>query len=251
MKIEAPAKVNLILNILGKRDDGYHEVEMLMQAIDLCDTVEVTTTKGTGIWISAPGAQLNCGPSNLAYKAAELMLKEFNKQEHVNITIEKRIPIAGGLGGGSADAAAVINLLAKIWGIKDKEKLMALGAKLGSDVPFCIAAQQGKTCAIARGTGTDLEFVPSPNIKVELKILNIFVRNKTKAVYSELKPEDYAVRYDIQKFLNAPTLAEKEALMGNNLQAAAFRVFEREGFKMPDYPKHLSGAGPTLFAVVE
>lgn len=250
MKLEAHAKINLILNILGKRPDGYHEIETLMQSIDLHDDVEVNTTKGGGIWINGSGFPMNLSPANLAYKAADLMLKTFGKDDHVNINIEKRIPIAGGLGGGSADAAAVINALANIWDINDEEQLMNIGAQLGSDVPFCIAAGRGKTCAIATGIGTELEFVDSPNLKVELKVLDIHIPNKTKAVYQELKPEDYAVKYDIKKFLSAQTIQEKDALIGNHLQAPAIRVFERAGFEIPSKPKHLSGAGPTLFKLV-
>jgi len=251
MKIEAHAKVNLILNVLGKRPDGYHEVENLMQSIDLHDDVDVEVTGGHGIWISCTGARMRCDQTNLAYKAAELMQNTFKKDGHINIGIEKRIPIAAGLGGGSSDAAAVINALAKIWEIDDEEKLLELGAKLGADVPFCIASQRGKECAIARGIGTELEFVESPKLKVELKVLDIHIKNKTKTVYAELKPEDYAVKYDIQKFLDAKSVEEKEALMGNHLQAPAIRVFERAGYSVPKEPKHLSGAGPTLFSIVK
>jgi len=251
MKIKAYAKVNLILNILGKRLDGYHEIETLMQTIDICDDVEVEVTKGRGIWINCTGIHVRCDSSNLAYKAAELMQKSFNMDGHININIEKRIPVAGGLGGGSADAAAVINLLADIWGIKDEKKLLELGGMLGSDIPFFIAAQKGHTCAIARGRGTELEFVKSPDLKVKIKVLNIHIKDKTKTVYAELKPEDYQNRHDIQKFLDAKTIEEKEALMGNHLQAPAIRVFEKAGYKVPDFPTHLSGAGPTLFEVVK
>lgn len=251
MKIEACAKVNLILNILGKRADGYHEIETLMQSIDLHDDVEVEISGGNGIWINCTGLRMNCGPNNLAYKAAQLMKNTFEKDGHVTINIEKRIPIAGGLGGGSADAAAVINCLAEIWGIDDEDALFKVGAQLGADVPFCIASQKGKTCAIARGIGTELEFVKSPELKVELKVLDIHIKDKTKTVYSELKPEDYKEKYDIAAFLAANTIEEKERLMGNHLQAPAIRVFERAGYEVPSSPKHLSGAGPTLFNIVK
>lgn len=251
MVIKAHAKVNLIMNVLGVREDGYHEVETLMQTIDLHDTLEISTSKGTGICIKSSGLPMNCGPSNLMYKAASLMLKTFDKMEHIEVTIKKCIPIAAGLGGGSADAAAVINGLAEIWGIDDKDKLLEIGSLLGSDVPFCIAAGWGKTCAIGRGTGTELEFINTPSLKVELKVLDIHIQNKTKKVYEELKPEDYAIKYDIQKFLNAKTIEEKDALLGNHLQTAAIRVFKNAGFGIPDEPKHLSGAGPTLFKLIE
>lgn len=250
MIIKAYSKVNLILNILGKRDDGYHEIETLMQSFEPHDDVEVNTSAGSGISINVSKVRLS-NANNLAYKAAEEMLSRFNKHCHVGISIEKRIPVAAGLGGGSADAAAVAVALARIWHIEDTGLLMEIGAKLGSDVPFCIASCLGHKAAIGRGRGEILEYVEPLDMKIEIKRLNYHIKDKTKAVYEELKPDDYKHPYDIKAFLEAETLDEKEALMGNHLQAPAFRVFAAAGYDLPSEPVHLSGAGPAVFKIIK
>jgi len=249
MVIKAYSKVNLILNILGKREDGYHEIETLMQSFDPHDDVEVNTASGRGVSLSISNSRLN-NKQNLAYIAAEKMLEEFSKHCHVDIKIEKRIPVAAGLGGGSADAAAVIVALSKIWRIKDDARLMEIGARLGSDVPFCIASCLGHRAAIGRGRGEILEYVDPIDIKLEITRLDYHVKDKTKTVYAELKPEDYALPYDINAFLKAETLEEKEALMGNHLQAPAFRVFAAAGYELPKEPVHLSGSGSSIFKII-
>lgn len=248
MLIKAYAKLNLILNILGKRSDGYHEIESFMQAAELCDDVFVRIYEGdeTNLSINHAGIPKT---SNLAVRAAELMKQRYGKTCAVDIKIVKRIPIAAGLGGGSANAAAVITALAKHWGISDLNELMQVGSELGSDIPFCIAVCFGHRAAIARGRGNKLEFVEALDCRFEIERLNIHIKDKTKTVYAEVKPEDYAIPYDIDAFIKAKTLPEKEALMGNHLQAPAFRVFKRAGFEVPDYPVHMSGAGPAIFRI--
>ena len=307
MKLKAYAKVNLILNVLGKRPDGYHEVLMLMQAISLADIVSVeaapreraTTTRQSRSIESSRNALLipadfEYGERDLAWKAALLMAESFapellekgneakrpSKLEDIgirgiSISIEKHIPAAGGLAGGSADAAAVLIGLAKLWGIAgqtDEESsraqtdagnntllgmLLPLGAQLGSDVPFCIASQLGHPAAIASGRGTQLEFVEPTDCGVDLFFSDAAIPNKTAAVYRELKPEDCSPVYDIRAFLAAPTLAEKRALMGNHLQAPAERLIARQASPEKQIAKQglskdgalLCGAGPTYFTI--
>ena len=250
MVIKAYSKVNLIMNIKGKRPDGYHEVETLMQSFEPHDDVEVNTASGKGISLEIRSKKLNT-PQNLAIRAARMMLDEFEKHCHVDIRIEKRIPVAAGLGGGSADAAAVITALARIWRIDDMERLLEIGAKLGSDVPFCIASCFGHRAAIGRGRGEILEYIEPLDMQIEIERLNYHIKDKTKTVYGELKAEDYAQQYDIDAFLKAKTIEEKEALMGNHLQAPAFRVFAAAGYELPEGPVHLSGAGPAIFRIVK
>ena len=293
MKLKAYAKVNLILNVLGKRPDGYHEVLMLMQAISLADIVSVEAAdqdagspKDNNGALLTP-ADFEYGEKDLAWKAALLMAESFapellekgngakrpnneakrpSKLEDIgirgiSISIEKHIPAAAGLAGGSADAAAVLIGLAKLWGIAgqtDEESsraqtdagnntllgmLLPLGAQLGSDVPFCIASQLGHPAAIASGRGTQLEFVESTDCGVDLFFSDAAIPNKTAAVYRELKPEDCSPVYDIRAFLTAPTLSEKRALMGNHLQAPAERLIGKSSELM------LCGAGPTYFTI--
>ena len=277
MKLNAYAKVNLILNVLGKRTDGYHEVLMLMQAISLADIVSVeAVSPGTGSPKGNNGGLLTptdfeYGEKDLAWKAALLMAESFAPEllekgkaggksgkagtvgiRGVRISIEKHIPAAAGLAGGSADAAAVLIGLAKLWGgafLRTNrallDALLPLGAQLGSDVPFCIASQLGHPAAIASGRGTQLEFVEPTDCGVDLYFSDAVIPNKTAAVYRELKPEDCSPVYDIRAFLTAPTLAEKRSLMGNHLQAPAERLIGKSSDLM------LCGAGPTYFTIGE
>ena len=273
--------MNLILNVLGTLPGGYHEVRMLMQAISLCDIAEAELSDH----LLGP-QDFEYGQRDLAYRAALLMAETFRPEliapaldedgletapgiSGAEIRIEKHIPAAAGLGGGSADAAAVMILLARLWGIGDKADalialLSPLGAKLGSDVPFCIASQLGRTAAIASGTGTDLEFAAPTDCAVTLYPSDLTIPDKTRAVYAELKEEDCTPVYDIEAFLSAGTLAEKRRLMGNHLQAPAERILERLGIKPDPYftpettasasvPKGaiLCGAGPTYFSIGE
>ena len=289
MRQNAYAKVNLILNVLGTLPSGYHEVRMLMQAISLCDVVEAELSEH----VLGP-RDFAYGSRDLAYRAALLMAESFRPElicsaldedglekapgvRGVSVSIEKHIPAAAGLAGGSADAAAVMICLARLWGIfgltegaegSPDDALIAglcpLGAKLGSDVPFCIASQLGRPAAIASGTGTKLEFVQPTDCAVTLYPSDLTLPDKTRAVYRELKEEDCSPVYDIEAFLSAKTLAEKRSLMGNHLQPAAERILERLGIKPDPYftpetkasspvPKDavLCGAGPTCFSIGE
>ncbi len=324
MQIKAYAKVNLILNVLGTRPDGYHEVRMLMQAISLADlvTVEFTEPSACGEGeqsgpLLSP-ADFEYGESDLAWRAALLMAQTFRPElieerpfssdlaaaqsiRGVRVSIEKHIPAAAGLAGGSSDAAAVMIGLAKLWCLAEKpdasmvpdpaeadtdasnaapqrsllDLLLPLGAKLGSDVPFCIAANMGQTAAIATGTGIQLQFVEPLDCGIELHFADRTIPNKTRAVYAELTDADCRPVYDIEAFLAAGTLAEKRRLMGNHLQAPAERLMERFGIAKPaaarpsnqttqescsqtDQPGTpaatrllLCGAGPTYFSIGE
>ena len=306
MKQKAYAKINLILNVLGKRPDSYHEVEMLMQAIDLFDTVDVRTADAASAEDGCTCGQpedgdcpdsctandvlgprdFEYGQSDLAYKAALLISEQFRPElitqvpdeygaelaagvKGVQISTEKRIPAAAGLAGGSADAAAVMTALGKLWmPDKDPEELLKtllpLGAKLGSDVPFCIASQLGHPAAIARGRGTVLEFVKPTDCAVDLYFSGVSIPNKTRSVYSELKEEDCEKRFSIEYLLNAPTIEEKRRFIGNHLQAPAERLIKKYGAKDPtgqqlnlgcncSVPENatLCGAGPTYFTISE
>jgi len=136
LTIQAPAKLNLILRVLSRRPDGYHEIDSLMAKVALFDTVTIETAAG-GIAVDCPGHPDLCGPSNLAYRAAERFLKETGARLGVKIRIEKKIPLQAGLGGGSSDAAAVLSGMQQLAGQPlSKKALAALAAGLGADVPF-------------------------------------------------------------------------------------------------------------------
>ena len=147
----AYAKINLGLDILGRREDGYHEVSMIMQSVGLCDEVIITPGSGEGkIDISTNIPGLSCGSDNLAYKAADLLAKHAGIIPNVHIALNKKIFLAAGLAGGSADAAAVLRGLNKYWQLHlAKHELEQLAAQLGSDIPFCI--EGGTMLATGRG----------------------------------------------------------------------------------------------------
>ena len=268
----APAKVNFVLNIIGRRDDGFHELETVMQAIDLHDDVEIQWERQTGaaavcacgggcdIQLDPGRADLPAGPKNLAYKAAFWMHNKFHREwrESVKIRIVKRIPVAAGMAGGSANGAAVLYGLAKLWGLtEDKaamERVYELAAEMGSDVPFCLAVQEGRRAALGTGRGEKLEFIEPLECRIETVTPSIAV--STAKVYGALTPDDYKNQLDVHAFINAKTLEEKCALMGNHLQAPATRMFPKIQKTIDELSSNndalitmQSGSGPTVFSV--
>jgi len=137
-RVRAPAKVNLVLRVGPLRADGYHELATLMVPLDLADRIEVRLARGRRgpVACRVPGRPELDGPSNLAARAAEAFRRRFGATDRVAITIEKRIPVTAGLGGGSSDAAAVIRTLARAYGVRDQAALAAVALEVGSDVPF-------------------------------------------------------------------------------------------------------------------
>ena len=153
--LNAPAKINLYLKILGKRPDGYHQVETIIQAIDLCDRLILEQTK-KGIKLSSNNNILPLSADNLVYKAAELLIRTLNIKKGIHVFIEKNIPIAAGLGGGSSDAASAILGLNQLWDLNlNQAKLIDFAKKIGTDVPFFISGYQ-----TALGTGRGDELLP-------------------------------------------------------------------------------------------
>ncbi|MBQ2687565.1 MAG: 4-(cytidine 5'-diphospho)-2-C-methyl-D-erythritol kinase [Clostridia bacterium] len=177
----APAKINLTLDILGKRVDGYHDVAMLMQSVSLADTVKLTLTDSEDISISCSDPSIPCDSRNIVYKVSEVFFKVTGiKNTGIEIYIEKVIPSEAGLAGGSADGAATLRLLNVAFDahLTDKE-LCEIGAKVGADIPFCIL---GGT-KLATGTGTTLNKVRSMP-KCHIVIVKPEVSVSTKEAYS-------------------------------------------------------------------
>lgn len=180
--VDAPAKINLCLHVLGRRPDGYHELAMAMQRISLADRVEVSLSDGQGVETICDGLDLGC-EENIASRAARSFLEEIQEQQHVSISIDKNIPVAAGLGGGSSDAAAVLKGLNQLFGAPlSSTQLMQLGAGLGADVPFFVFGSP----AWATGTGTDLDALP-PLPKVFYLLINPGFPVSTAWVYQSLQ----------------------------------------------------------------
>ncbi len=150
-RIEAYAKINLFLDVTGRRSDGYHDIRSLMQTISLCDTVMVSTEENApdGITIECDDENVPCNEKNLAYRAADRFYDSLGRRCRTHITIEKRIPMAAGLAGGSTDAAAVLVALNRIFGAPfSPEELCTIGKRLGADIPFCILGGSAKVSGI-------------------------------------------------------------------------------------------------------
>ncbi|MBP1760728.1 MAG: 4-diphosphocytidyl-2-C-methyl-D-erythritol kinase, partial [Firmicutes bacterium] len=180
----APAKVNLTLDILGKRTDGYHELVTVMHQIDLVDRIRLEKG-GIDIRVSSDSSQIPDNEENLAYKAARLMYDKFGLREGLQIYIEKNIPVGAGLAGGSTDAAAVIYGINELYGLKlELPVLLALGTQIGSDVPFCL---MGGT-ALARGRGEILSQLPEGPLLYMVLVKPDF-QISTRAVYQAFRLE--------------------------------------------------------------
>jgi 4-diphosphocytidyl-2-C-methyl-D-erythritol kinase len=196
IKIKCPAKINLSLDVVGKRQDGYHLVSMLMQSISLFDDVSVE--KGNaGIRIYCEKSNVPCNESNTAFKTAKLVIDKFGIKDGVNIYIDKRIPVAAGLAGGSTDAAGVIYGLNKLFDLNMTiEDMMAIGLRVGADVPFCIS---GGTVH-AEGIGEILKPL-APLKELWCVLSKPPVNVSTKEVYSMLRIDEIPKHPDTAKLI--------------------------------------------------
>lgn len=254
ISLKALAKINLGLDVLGQREDGYHEVRMIMQTIHLYDRVEIKKTKSPQIHVETNLFYLPVDENNLVYKAAKLMKTEFKIKEGVRITLQKFIPVAAGMAGGSSDAAAVIVGMNRIFNLGIKQsRLMELGLKIGADVPFCIM----RGTALAEGIGEKLTALP-PMPKCPILIAKPAVSVSTKHVYEQLRLTGNTEHPDIDKIVenikkkNLRGVAEN---MGNILETVTIKEFPviREIKKLMKENGALnammSGSGPTVFGL--
>lgn len=259
-RVKAYAKINLHLDVTGIRNDGYHNVETVMQSLSLCDTVDVEITDADNIEIECDKAGVPLDEKNIAYKAAKLFFDETGITRGVKIKIKKNIPMAAGMAGGSADAAATLVGLNELFdNMLDSKRLLTLGSRLGADVPFCI--QCG--CAYADGRGDALRELPSLDENV------IFVA----ACGGEGVSTPMAYRLLDEKYNNFVGYEKKSlyALFNSLLQNDSefcdhlFNIFEepiaKERGAVLDIKKTMlengariammSGSGPSVFGVFE
>lgn len=252
--LEAFAKVNLALDVLFKRNDGYHQVEMIMQSVSLADKV-ILTAREAGIEVSTDIPALCCDEGNIAYKAAALLKSAFRVDKGVHIELLKNIPLAAGLAGGSADAAAVLKGLNKLWELGlDQDSLEIFGAKLGSDVPFCL--RQGT--ALATGRGEILRSLPNvPKCCFVLAKLPVAV--STGWVYGQFKSDACHSRPNISemiKGLGDQDIGKIAECMGNVLETVTIAAFPEinllKQFMLQNgaIASLMSGSGPTVFGIM-
>ena len=257
IELKAYGKINLGLDVLRKRTDGYHDLDMIMQTVDVYDDIVITKTNTLGeIKVKTDTMVLSNGKDNLAYMAAKLLFDEFDIHQGVCIEIHKRIPIAGGMAGGSADCAATLKGINQMFhlGLNQKQ-LMERGVKLGADVPYCI---MGGT-AIARGIGEVLTPLPTPP-QCYVIIAKPPVSVSTAYVYGHIKPDEIQKHPDIEGMV----VAIKE----QNLKKLASLLYNvMEDVTVPEYPiikdikevmigkgalnAIMSGSGPTVFGLFD
>ena len=254
--LKALAKINLGLDVLGRRANGYHDVRMVMQSIYLYDDVKIERTEKKGIEVRTNLYFLPTDENNIAYKAAAMMIREFAIQEGVIITLDKHIPVAAGMAGGSSNAAAVLFGMNRMFGLGLSQKdLMERGVKLGADVPYCIM----RGTVLAEGIGEELTVLPAmPRCTVLVAKPAISV--STKVVYEALDAKEILKHPDIEALiagLEQGSLPDIAAAMGNVLEEVTVPMYpviediKNEMKAAGALNAMMSGSGPTVFGLFE
>nr|WP_285889794.1 4-(cytidine 5'-diphospho)-2-C-methyl-D-erythritol kinase [Neobacillus niacini] len=253
--VKAPAKINLSLDVLYKRPDGFHEVEMIMTTIDLADRVELTLLEQDKIHILSHNRYVPDDQRNLAFQAAQLLKDRYQVKKGVKITIEKTIPVAAGLAGGSSDAAATLRGLNKLWNLGlTLDELADLGSEIGSDVSFCV---YGGT-ALARGRGERITDLPAPPTCWVI-LAKPFIGVSTAEVYRRLDINGME-HPNISEMVKAIENNDYQSVcdnVGNVLEDVTLKLHP-EVAQIKEQMKRfgadavlMSGSGPTVFGIVQ
>lgn len=256
MSLKALAKINLGLDVLGRRDNGYHDVRMVMQSIYLYDDVFLKKTKEEGVTIETNWGFLPVNENNIAYKAAKLLMEEFSLPGGIHIRLRKYIPVSAGMAGGSTDAAAVLFGMNRMYKLSlTQEELKQRGVLLGADVPYCIM----RGTVLAEGIGEILTPLPAmPKCYVLIAKPGISV--STKLVYEKLDAKEIKSHPDIDgvmQGLKEQDLKKIAASMGNVLEAVTIEEYPvieaiKECMKKNGaLNAMMSGSGPTVFGLFE
>lgn len=221
LTVYAPAKINLFLDITGKRQNGYHEIDSIMQTVDLCDVIDIELVGKDGIEVHCSSEFAPSGQQNIAWRAANAYLEQNNIKAGIKITVTKNIPSPAGLGGGSADAAAVLRGLNELFCAMSMKELEALAISIGSDVPFCVASGAQRV----RGIGEALEKLPP------IPPCYIVIACSGEAVHTPVAYKQLDVIYDnfsnikgtkpIEKIMNAIENADTQAIA-----SSMYNIFE-------------------------
>lgn len=256
MRLKALAKINLGLDVLGRRENGYHDVRMVMQSIYLYDDVKIERRMRPGIEVRTNLYYLPTDENNIAYKAAAMLMEEFQIEEGLSITLEKHIPVAAGMAGGSSNAAAVLFGMNRLFGLGlSREELMERGVRLGADVPYCIM----RGTVLAEGIGEELTELPAMP-KCAVLIAKPPISVSTKMVYEALDSKKIPQHPDIDaliKGLEAGSLPDIAASMGNVLEDVTIPMYpviediKQEMKRMGALNAMMSGSGPTVFGLFE
>lgn len=256
IKLKALGKINLGLDVLGRRPNGYHDVRMVMQTVYLYDQILLEKTDKEGISLETNLFYLPVNENNLAYRAAKMLIDEFAIKEGVHISLEKHIPVAAGMAGGSSNAAAVLYGMNRLFqlGLTDQE-LMDRGVQLGADVPYCIM----RGTVLAEGIGEKLTPLPAmPKCHVLLAKPHISV--STQKVYEKLDAQEVTEHPDIDGILLGLQTGDLEKItssMGNVLENVTITEYPQIE-RIKDVMKEegalnamMSGSGPTVFGIYD
>ncbi len=256
LELKALGKINLGLDVLGRQENGYHQVRMVMQSVFLYDQVTLQKQKDPGIELESNLYYLPVGETNLAFQAAKLLLDEFEIQEGVQIQLGKHIPVAAGLAGGSTDAAAVLFGMNQLFDLGlSREELLRRGAVLGADVPFCIL----RGTVLAEGIGDQLTQLPAlPRMQVLLVKPPFSV--STKLVYQKLDEQKTWEHPDIDGILAGLQRQDIQKIadsMGNVLEGVTVKeypvIHQIEDVMIENGALNalMSGSGPTVFGLYQ
>ena len=256
MRLRAMAKINLGLDILGKRDDGYHEVRMLMQTIQMYDLLDIRRKSSPGITLTTNLLYVPSDERNLVYKAAKLLMDEFDIQEGISMKLTKSIPVAAGMAGGSSDAAAALVGINRMFQLGlTKRQLMERGVQIGADVPYCVM----RGTALAEGIGeklTRITQVPDCFVLIGKPGINV----STKAAYESLQLDKISSHPDIDGMIGDIERGDLLAMtqkMGNVFEPGIIEKYPVIGEIKALMESHgalkamMSGSGPTVFGIFD
>ena len=256
IELKALAKINLGMDVLGRRENGYHDVRMVMQSIYLYDEVKIEKTESPEITVVSNLTFLPKGDGNIAYKAAQMLKEEFQIDAGIKITLNKHIPVAAGLAGGSSNAAAVLFGMNRMFRLGlSQDELMERGVKLGADVPYCIM----RGTVLAEGIGEQMSVLPAMP-KCTVLIAKPSVSVSTKTVYEALDAKEIEEHPDIDGIiegLRTHSLRQVAACMGNVLEDVTIPMhpvieqIKQEMKAAGALNAMMSGSGPTVFGLFE
>lgn len=254
--LKALAKINLGLDVVRRREDGYHEVRMIMQTIHLYDLLEIQKIREPGIQIVSNLSFLPVNENNLVYKAARLLQEEFALTDGISVKLTKRIPVAAGMAGGSTDAAAMLYAMNQLYDLGlSRRELMKRGVQIGADVPYCLM----RGTALAEGIGEKLTQLP-PMIKCPVLIAKPSISVSTRFVYQNLKLDEQTNHPDIDALMK--DIREKDfdgvcAHMENVLESVTIPNYpviaeiKQQMMRSGAKASMMSGSGPTVFGLFE
>lgn len=254
--LKALAKINLGLDVVRRREDGYHEVRMIMQTIHLYDLLEIQKIREPEIQIVSNLSFLPVNENNLVYKAARLLQEEFALTDGISVKLTKRIPVAAGMAGGSTDAAAMLYAMNQLYDLGlSRRELMKRGVQIGADVPYCLM----RGTALAEGIGEKLTQLP-PMIKCPVLIAKPSISVSTRFVYQNLKLDEQTNHPDIDALMK--DIREKDfdgvcVHMGNVLESVTIPNYpviaeiKQQMMRSGAKASMMSGSGPTVFGLFE